>query len=234
MKNNGAKLINLAGGTTNPRHLLDLAVKIYYAAHDYLVNELDWANQLDWQRSRDLEEITGEEFVSEACWVVLHSGLAFKVADVRWPYLRDIFGGFESLPWIVENSVQVREKALATFNSARKIDAMLTITKRVNDEGWEGFREKVKAGGVAFLEELPMIGKVTSFHLAKNIGFPVAKPDRHLVRIASACGYGDVQEFCEHIGTRVGEKVTVVDLVLWRYAVDDPGFAKIIAGLDDS
>jgi len=36
----------------------------------------------------------------------------------------------------------------------------------------------------AFLMSLPYVGAVTWRHLAKNLGLPVAKADRHLVRLA--------------------------------------------------
>lgn len=68
------------------------------------------------------------------------------------------------------------------------------------------------------LDELPWIGPITKYHLAKNLGFQVAKPDRHLVRIAKHFGYRDVQVMCAEIGNSTGDSIPVVDLILWRYA----------------
>ena len=54
--------------------------------------------------------------------------------------------------------------------------------------------------------------------MAKNIGIQVAKPDRHLVRMAKAAGYSDVQLFCRTISQLSGDSIPVVDIVLWRFA----------------
>ena len=61
-------------------------------------------------------------------------------------------------------------------------------------------------------------GPITSVHLSKNIGLPLAKPDRHLVRLANDFGYESAEELCEQISSLVGDSVAVVDVVLWRYA----------------
>lgn len=55
----------------------------------------------------------------------------------------------------------------------------------------------------------------------KNLGIQVAKPDRHLVRIAQNYGFNDVQKFCSSISEKTNDPVSVVDLVLWRYATLD-------------
>lgn len=45
-----------------------------------------------------------------------------------------------------------------------------------------------------------------------------AEPDRHLVRISEKFGYGCPETFCNDISRYTGEKTSVVDIVLWRYA----------------
>jgi hypothetical protein len=64
---------------------------------------------------------------------------------------------------------------------------------------------------------LPYVGPVTWRHLAKNLGAPVAKTDRHLVRLAA--GRPSVDVMCDEIGRWLGEPVAVVDIVLWRWSV---------------
>jgi len=54
--------------------------------------------------------------------------------------------------------------------------------------------------------------------LAKNLGFRVAKPDRHLRRIAGTLGFPSVDALCDSIAAHVGDSQAVVDLVFWRYA----------------
>lgn len=78
--------------------------------------------------------------------------------------------------------------------------------------------EQITSNGVSFLETFPYIGPVTAYHLAKNIGLDVVKPDRHLVRLAASAGYPSPLALCEDIATVLGERLGVVDLVLWRFA----------------
>jgi hypothetical protein len=68
------------------------------------------------------------------------------------------------------------------------------------------------------LETLPYVGPVTAFHLAKNLGLNVAKPDRHLSRLATATGFSDAHALCAELGAVLGEPVPVIDIVLWRFA----------------
>jgi hypothetical protein len=84
---------------------------------------------------------------------------------------------------------------------------------------------------IAFLDTLPMIGPITRYHLARNLGIDCVKPDRHLVRLAAAFGYGSsdrvndqidiVNRMCRDIqadlGGATGEFLGVIDVVLWRY-----------------
>jgi hypothetical protein len=81
----------------------------------------------------------------------------------------------------------------------------------------KSLHHKIKADALSILETLPFIGSITKFHLAKNLGLEVAKPDRHLVRLADRFGYKDVQTMCRDIFEFCGDKIAVADLVLWRF-----------------
>lgn len=70
----------------------------------------------------------------------------------------------------------------------------------------------------AYLETLPWIGKITKYHLARNLGIDVAKPDRHLMRLSEKFGFASVQEMCENISRKTGDRIGLVDLILWRDA----------------
>ncbi len=69
-----------------------------------------------------------------------------------------------------------------------------------------------------------MIGPITSFHLAKNLGYPVAKADRHVQRLSDELGFRDAQQLCQYLSEWSGEPVPVVDVVLWRYATLAPNY----------
>jgi hypothetical protein len=46
----------------------------------------------------------------------------------------------------------------------------------------------------------------------------IAKPDRHLKRIAGLFDYSDVNVMCRQIADRVGDEISEIDIVFWRYA----------------
>lgn len=68
-----------------------------------------------------------------------------------------------------------------------------------------------------FCESLPHIGGITKYHLAKDLGCDVAKPDRHLVRIASKYGL-TTEALCKKLSEETGDRIAAVDFILWRAA----------------
>ena len=73
---------------------------------------------------------------------------------------------------------------------------------------------------------------MTAYHLAKNIGLPVAKPNRHLIRIAQMEKYSDVQTLCGDISKLSGDSIPVVDIVLWRYATIERNYIDVLSSLN--
>jgi hypothetical protein len=71
---------------------------------------------------------------------------------------------------------------------------------------------------VEYLDTLPMIGNITKYHLARNLGMDVAKPDRHLVRLMKGFQFDDVQAMCKYVADITGDRIGTVDVVLWRYS----------------
>jgi hypothetical protein len=70
--------------------------------------------------------------------------------------------------------------------------------------------------------ELGYIGPSTRYHLARNIGADVAKPDRYMLTRAREIGYPEtnagVQSLARRISKLTGERVGVIDVVFWRDA----------------
>ncbi|WCT74545.1 hypothetical protein PQ455_04755 [Sphingomonas naphthae] len=88
------------------------------------------------------------------------------------------------------------------------------------DEIWDN-RHDLHAAYLAdpdkltFCAELPFIGEITRYHLAKDLGLDVAKPDIHLARLARAEGV-TAQELCLRHAHEAGCRVSTVDTILWR------------------
>src|SRR3546814_13021311 len=68
---------------------------------------------------------------------------------------------------------------------------------------------------IQYCRSIPWIGDITCYHLAKNFGAQVAKPDVHLVRVADRHAT-NAQDLCERISAASGYKINTVDLILWR------------------
>lgn len=175
-------------------------------------------DEITWQESVDIDDVTESDFLREHAWVTLSAGMRERVIRELFPAISSSFYGFESAEIIIENESQCRELALRHFNNPKKINAIILTADRISSEGFDDFKESLCLNPLEMLQSLPYIGPVTCYHLAKNIGLQVAKPDRHLTRLANHAGYNDVQLFCEDISVQTGDRVPVVDIVLWRFA----------------
>jgi len=131
---------------------------------------------------------------------------------------------WESAKIIVENESICRHSALRHFNNAQKIEAIIITARNISSKGFNSFKTDIYLNPLEMLQSLPYIGPVTCYHLAKNIGLQVAKPDRHLKRLADSVGCSDVQRFCKYISLQTGDSIPVVDIVLWRFATITEGY----------
>jgi hypothetical protein len=190
------------------------------------VLDAEFANEVTYYQTRDLDAVTESEFLCELAWVIVNSGMRNTVCRKLWPALRGVFREFESAARIVAERDEIRPGALGILNHTGKIDAILSAAERVHQEAWPAVQTEIERDGIAALRRFRFIGPTLCYHLGKNLGLPVAKPDRHLLRIAAAAGYEQgVQAFCEDLATASGDLIGVVDYVLWSYAANvDPEY----------
>jgi hypothetical protein len=176
-----------------------------------------YAAEIEWQCSRVVGTVTREAFVREATWVVLSSGFRESVVVRVFPHIADIVTRLDSVD---PDSLEVdKGRALLLFCNRRKIDAIFRIAERVFALAERELIEILLRSPFEFINDLPYMGPATSRHLAKNLGIPVAKPDRHLARLTLITGRESVDALCSSVASFVGDSVTVVDLVLWRWSV---------------
>lgn len=183
-----------------------------------LVISAGYAHEIDWQEGVRFDDLTEERFLREYTWVVFSSGFRESVLRNKFDGLAKAFRGLANASDIALNRRDCRRAALRVFGHHGKVSAVLDTCKLIYLEGFVSFRSQLEVGGVEFIDHLPFMGPATSYHLAKNIGLDVVKPDRHLVRIANASGFESPHDFCEGINALVGDAVSVVDIVIWRYA----------------
>jgi hypothetical protein len=161
--------------------------------------QLGWADEIEWASNIELPE-SPEAFWGEYAWVVINAGMREQIARKIWTKVRP--------------AVMSGRSAHDEFGHRSKADAIdLVWSKRheLHHELQELFTDQAK---LIWCDGLPWIGPITKYHLAKNIGLDVAKPDRHLVRLSR----DDVQNFCRNLSELSGDRVACVDTVLWRAA----------------
>ena len=150
--------------------------------------------------------------------MVLSAGLSEQVVRRRFDAISSAFLEWTSAKLISERSHECESRALEHFGNFRKVRAIVETAEFVAGVGFPQFRSELFADPIETLEKLPFMGPATSRHLAKNIGLDVVKPDRHLMRLAAAARYSSADELCQKISSVVGDRVSVIDTVLWRYS----------------
>lgn len=164
--------------------------------------ELGHGGDREWSQSVG-PPATAEDLAQEHAWVVLNSGMRNTVADQIWQRVRPRLLAGQPIGEAfrhpgkrsaIENVWRFRNTLLASFT----LEAM-----------------RGDAAVVAWCAGLPWIGPITKYHLAKNLGADVAKPDRWLVRLADVEGE-TVDGLCARLAATTGDRVATVDVVLWR------------------
>lgn len=157
----------------------------------------------------DFNKTTAEEFYLQYCYVIFNTGMKNQIAECMFEDFYKAFGR-------INCGISSIDKAVSMINHPGK-------RKAINRAyyWYESWFEKLKEletieDQLEFLETLDFIGPTTRFHLARNIGLDVAKPDRHMLRIAEAFDFVEVREMCEFISDKTGDRVGVVDVILWR------------------
>lgn len=142
-----------------------------------------------------------KEFCDQLVWVILNSGMREQIARIIAERIhiaikegRDISTAFGHIGKVaaIKHIIENREKLFQDYQAA-----------------------KVKTD---YLQTLPFIGVITKYHAAKSLGCDCIKPDRHLVRIAKNYGYDDCNLLCNKLSAETGDKISVIDIVLWRAA----------------
>jgi hypothetical protein len=171
-----------------------------------------------------VSRLSETEFLREAAWVVLSAGMREAIIRRKFEAVSHAFYYWRSASLIRDHAEQCQVAAAVHFGNAAKLRAIATIARRVAESGFDRFKTDLRERPMESLGKLPFMGPATTRHLAKNIGFDVVKPDRHLMRIAAAAQFSSADELCNVISSIVGDPLSVVDSVLWRYATLRPDY----------
>lgn len=199
----------------------------YQFAHAY-VTECGFAPEIEWQSSVSLEYLTEDSFLQEYAWVVIASGMREAIVRKKFSQISECFYGWKSAELIAQNAGACVQSAMLVFRHEKKLQALASTARQIANVGFESFKTRLASDPLETLRGLGYIGPVTQYHLAKNVGIDVAKPDRHLVRISNLFGFSSVQDFCLAVANGTESKVAVVDLVFWRFATLQKAYLEVL------
>jgi len=197
----------------------------YLCAKEIVIKK-GFAKEIDWQNEIQLSKINEAYFLKEAAWVVLSSGMREYVIRKKFPDISSAFYFWQSSKLIVKNREKCKKHALEVFCHQKKINAIVEIAEIILKNGFNSIKSYIQKSGVEFIQTMPFMGPATSYHLAKNIGLDVVKPDRHLLRVADSTGFNNPHALCETISEVVGDRISVIDLVIWRFATLNPKYTE--------
>jgi hypothetical protein len=172
-----------------------------FAKIDRAVRKAGYSAAIEWSENIR-PPTTAAQLAAEAIYVICNSGMSNRVAVPIFERCMTALRGGESVTTVFGH----REKAAAIDDIWRRRVKLLRKLRRANDL-------------VEFSASLPWVGKVTCYHLAKNLGADVAKPDVHLNRLAAREGV-TAQELCERLARETGYRTATIDLILWRACAD--------------
>ena len=144
---------------------------------------------------------TAQDFAQEAIFVICNSGMKNTVA--RQIFERCTVALCNGTPVFDVFKHKGKAAAIEAIWSDREV--LLSMYRGAKDD----------AERLELLVALPWIGHITKYHLAKNFGMNVAKPDVHMQRLADREGCS-VQAMCERLAADVGLRAATIDVVLWR------------------
>jgi len=162
------------------------------------------------------DEVGPSLFFEEYVWVACATGFSAAAVSKFIGRLIEKLGWYDELA--EEEFEDVFERVRSVLNNKDKIKAMhetaKMIRKGVLETGWDKFKQEYMSTPEK-LQKFPYIGKVTCFHLARNIGLmEVVKPDLHLVRMARHWGYDDCVTMCKEVRPE-GMPLGIVDYIFW-------------------
>lgn len=173
-----------------------METKLFWELRDKIYRA-GYGEEIAWQESVT-EPDCADEFLWQYIWVVISSGMKNQIARIIEQRIVEAYNNGIPIDTIYHHNCKVKAIEYMIKNHDEIFDAYLVSSDRLE-----------------FLHSLPYIGNITKWHLAKNLGEDVVKPDRHLTRIAESYNTTPI-ELCKKLAKETGYRIGTVDLILWR------------------
>jgi endonuclease III len=149
------------------------------------------------------------------------TGFSAKAVGSFMPKLLEAYSPWDECG--LEKFDDVMKRVKLVCNNPQKAKAIHSTAKKLvndvnNKMGWSDWKNQ-NLSSVEEIGKLPYIGKITRYHLGRNIGLlNCVKPDLHLVRMAEHWGFKDCEEMCRSMREEDDVPLGIVDLALWYSA----------------
>ena len=183
---------------------------VFHSARMY-VREIGYDTA--WVNEVSIDKITAQDFFGEYIWVVYSSGFKVSRLESLKKGLYRAYGDYRAL------DVGHRENVLNVINNKSKWNAVYRTAVAMQMFDWDDFKETY-LDTIDSMMGLDFIGPKTKYHLARNLGFDVAKPDRWMCRLTEKLGWESVDSMCSYLSKKHDLKVKEIDLILWKYVSD--------------
>ncbi len=163
-----------------------------------------YSGDIDFYENIKFNQHTESTFAQECIWVICNSGMKNQIALQIYHKVMTALG--------------MEIPVLSVFKHEGKVKAIEYIWERkgfLYGKCWTHRNSPQQL--LIELEKIPFIGPITKYHLAKNLGIDVCKPDRHLVRIAEKFKTTP-EKLCQKLADATGDRIATVDYVIWRAA----------------
>lgn len=191
--------------------------------------------------------ITNNDILRELCWIVYTSGFRVDVVRRYWPSLKEAFHNFQ-VEDVASLSTNLEEEAKhicskSQFKNLRKAKWCIENALRIIELNFEwkqigglkGFFSEISSKNVIDLVNLAPtivnqlqfkgIGKVTVYHLMKNVGIDIFKPDIHVCRVLMKLGFTNsakapISTICKtmlFLSKTCNMKISELDTLIYSY-----------------
>jgi len=185
---------------------------------------------LMYYRTLTFDKVVPKDFWSEYIWCVYTSGFNARVVSKQFFELLRAYNSWSTLAlhnrWLEVSRIN---KNTAKYKAVRKTAELLHRYETIPQTDWWDSFKKDYLATPELMRQLPFIGSVTCFHLARNLGLDAVKPDLHLVRLADFFHWPDPELMCSFLSGLYTERIGVVDLILW-YAASSWGTMELKHG----
>ncbi len=212
-----------------------------------LQNCPDAISMLEFYGDLSPERVTNEEILSESSWVVYSSGFRYDIVKKYWKSIREAFHDFD----VAEvasfcDDIDTHAKRICNmsgFRNLRKAVWCIQNAHRIIEldsqrratGGLRGYFVSVSRKKTCDLVKLAPtlvrelgfkgIGNTTIFHLMKNLGIDIFKPDIHVRRVLANLGLiqsenAAVPEICAAmllLSSESGMRIVELDSLLFLY-----------------